>query len=141
SREIAVRVSLGATRVMLVRQLLAEGLVLSALGGAGGVLIAVLGTRALLALAPSDLPRLDAVHVDWTVVLFTALVSLATAVVFGVIPALQSAAVDPQDALKSGGRTVGGAGLHRLRNALVVAEISLAFVLAVTAGLLVRSMV
>jgi len=141
SREIAVRVSLGATRWMLVRQLLAEGLVLSALGGAGGVLLAILGTDALLALAPSNLPRLDAVHVDWTVLLFTALVSLATAVVFGVVPALQSAVVDPQEALKSGGRTVGGAGLHRLRSALVIAEISLAFVLAVTAGLLVRSLV
>ena len=140
SREIAVRVTLGATRWMLVRQLLAEGVVLSALGGAGGLLLAVLGTDLLLALAPADLPRLDAVHVDYTVVLFTAIVSLATAVVFGIVPALQST-VDPQEALKSGGRTVGSAGLHRLRSALVVAEISLAFVLAVTAGLLVRSLV
>jgi predicted permease len=141
SREIAVRVSLGATRWRLVRQLLAESVLLSALGGAGGIWLASLGTRALLALAPGDVPRLDAVRVDWTVVLFTALVSLATAIVFGMVPALQSASADPQDALRSSGRTVGSVGFLRLRSALVIAEISLAFVLAVTAGLLVRSLI
>ena len=141
SREIAVRLSLGATRASLVRQLLAEGLVLAVLGGSAGVALAAVATPALLRLAPADLPRAETIQVDWAVVGFAALVSLGTTLLFAIAPAAHGFAVDPQPALKQGGRSVGGSGLDRLRSAFVIGEIGLAFVLVVGASLLGRSLI
>jgi putative ABC transport system permease protein len=139
-QEIAVRVSLGATLGRLLRQFLAESLLLALLGGAGGVALAVAATGALSWLAPQDLPRAESIQVDWTVVAFTLGVSLATSLVFGLAPALQARRVDPARALSHGTRAVGGSALHRARTLLLVGEIALAFTLAATAGLLVRSL-
>ncbi len=138
-RELAVRASMGGTRGRLVRQLLAEGAVLGTLGALGGVLLAALGVRAVLAIAPADLPRLDAVSIDGAVLAFTALATLAAVAVFGIVPALRAARPNLMDILREGGRNPGlGAG-RALRNAVVVAEVALSLVLLVGAGLMLRS--
>src|SRR5262249_33255367 len=103
-REVAVRAALGAARSRLVRQMLTESLVLAAAGGVAGLLIAALGLRVLLALAPSDIPRLDQIRIDWQVLAFALGVSLATGVVFGLVPALLASKPDFNESLKEGGR-------------------------------------
>ncbi|HLL45992.1 MAG TPA: ABC transporter permease, partial [Longimicrobiaceae bacterium] len=141
-QEIAVRLSLGATRGRLVRQLLAESLVLSLVGGLVGVAAAALGTRALVRSLPQSiqLPRLDAVAVDARVLAFALGITLLTGLLFGLAPALLSSRADPQVSLRDGGRgNTGGRSSLRLRGALVVAEVALALVLLVGAGLLLRS--
>jgi putative ABC transport system permease protein len=137
-QEIAVRVSLGATRGRIIQQLLTESLVLFALGGAAGVLLAQWGLHALLAIAPSGIPRLDQVTIDPTALLFTSGTALATGLVFGLIPAWQSSRTDLNHALRAGDR---GATAHRglLRSALVVIQVSAAVMLLVAAGLLIRA--
>jgi predicted permease len=139
-REIAVRETLGATRKRIVQQLLIESLVLAAAGLAVGLAFAKLGLRGLLAIIPqgAPLPRSEPIMIDGPVLLFTVVVSLATAILFGLAPALRLSRVPLEDALKQG--TPRSAGGHRrLRQALVVAEISLAMLLAVGAGLMLRS--
>ncbi len=137
-REIAVRTALGAGRGRIVRQLLTESVALAALGGALGLAIAVAGTRALVALVPQSIPLASDISLDGTVLAFTLLVSLGTGIVFGLVPALQAAGAGPALALKAGGRGNTG-GRHRRRDALVGVEGSLALVLLVGAGLLMRS--
>jgi predicted permease len=141
-REIAVRAALGAARGRLVRQMLAESLLIALLGGTLGAALAVAGVQALTALLPADFPRAADIRVNPAVFAFTLLISLATGFLFGVAPALQAARTDLQQALRDGGRGSGaGARQLRLRNFLVVAELALACVLLTGAGLLLRSFV
>ena len=137
-RELAVRASLGADRFRLARQLLTETCVLGLVGGGAGLAVAALGMKAALTLDPSTLPRAHQAGLSPPVVLFTLLVSLATGVVFGLLPAGQVSRVALDDALRGAGRSsVGGRG--RLRRALVTAQVAIAVVLLAGAGLLVKS--
>jgi len=135
SRETAVKAALGARRWHIIRPLLMESAVLALIGGALGLLLAQLGT-AFVGRLP--LPRLSEVRVDWMVLGFTFCISLLAVFFFGLAPAWQAARVDLHEVLKSRGK-LGGGSSPRLRNALVVAQIALSFVLAIGAGLLLRS--
>jgi len=139
--ELAVRSALGAGRTRLLRQLLTESVVLGAAGAAAGLAIAYLATRALVAVQPADLPRLDEVGVNGVVVLFTFAIALATSLAFGVLPALQLTGTRLPTALRSASRGGASGGGQRMRAALVVAEMALAVVLLIGAGLLIRSFV
>jgi putative ABC transport system permease protein len=139
--ELAVRTALGATRGRLVRQLLCESLVVSAVGGAVGLLLAETGLRWLRSWPSAAIPRLDSVQLNLTVLAFTFSLSMLTGLIFGVLPAFYAAAPGPLTALKEGGRTVSPLFGRRLRPALVVLEIGLAMVVTVGAGLLVRSLI
>jgi len=142
TREIAVRASLGASRQRIVRQLVAESLLLSLIAGASGLLLAWWGAKALVALAPADLPRLAETGIDRWVLAFTLGMSILTSLLFGLVPALYASRVNLSDALKQGAtRLLGGGGMVRMRGALVVAEIALAAVLVCGAGLLIKSFV
>jgi predicted permease len=139
-RELSVRAALGASRRRLFGQLLGESLILSALGGGLGVLLALWGTDLLLGLAPEGLPRLDEIGVDGMVLVFSVLVTALTAAIFGLIPAWTASRVDLGDALRAGGRgSSGGKHPRRVRRALVVAETALALVLVAAAALITRS--
>ncbi|MBA3830546.1 MAG: ABC transporter permease, partial [Chthoniobacterales bacterium] len=139
-REIALRAALGASRARIVRQLLTESVLLSALGGLFGLLLAEWGTAALIRAVPQNIPRIGDIQLDASVLGFTLLVSLATGIIFGLVPAWQASHVDLNSSLKSGMR-IGGDGGHkgRLRNGLVMAEVALALVLLISAGLLIQS--
>ena len=139
-REIAIRSALGAGRWRVARQLLTESTLLATIGGALGVLIAVWGIDALRALNPDDVPRLDSVSINLPVLLFTLGIALLTGLIFGVAPALQATRFNLSDALKEGGRALGGSAWGtRMRNSLVVAEIALSLIVLIGAGLLIKS--
>jgi len=126
--------------VRIIRQLLTESVLLSGLGGAFGLLLAQWGTEALIKTVPQDIPRISNIQLDASVLIFTLLVSLATGVVFGLVPAWQASHVDLNSSLKSGARTgSGGENKGRVRNALIMAEVALALVLLISAGLLIQS--
>jgi predicted permease len=141
SREIAVRAALGASRWNLIRQTLAESLVLSFAGAILGLALSFAGVRGLLALAPENSSVALDVRMDPTVLLFTALAAIASGILFGIAPAWQISRLDRFDALREGGRS-GSAGLRRqkLRAGLVIGEVALALVLLVGAGLFLRSL-
>jgi predicted permease len=139
-KEIAVRAALGASRGRIVRQLLMESLVLAALGGGIGLLLAMWGVDALLKISPEDIPRLAETSLDLRVAGFALLVSLLTAILFGLTPALRAVKFDLHTTLKEGGRSGAANSRSRLRRSLVVLETALAVVLLVAAGLLIRSM-
>ncbi len=140
-RELAVRAALGGSRVRLIRQLLAESLLLAGLAAAAGVLLARFGIDLLVALGPENLPRLDRVTIDPSVIAFTAAAALMSAVIFGLVPALRASRPDVMDLLRRAGRTTNLASGHWLRNGVVVLEVALAFVLLVGSGLMVRSFI
>jgi predicted permease len=141
-REIAMRAALGASRGRLVRQMLAESLLISVFGGTLGALLAIVGVRVLVAFLPAGFPRLDAIHVNGVVFGFTAAIALATGLIFGLVPAVQASRTDPQQGLRDGGRGSSGSGRQtKLRAALVVGEVGLACLLLVGAGVLLRSFV
>jgi predicted permease len=140
-REIAVRLAMGAPRLRVVRQLLTESLLLSCLGGALGLLFAFAGVRALVALLPADFPRANDIHLSWPVLLFTLAVSVATGILFGLAPAMQASRTDPKEGLQKASRgTTAGKHQNRLRSALVMAEVGLASVLLIGAGLMLQTL-
>ncbi len=139
-REMAIRAAMGADRERLVRLLLSECLVLTLVGGAGGALLALWGVNLLKVLMPAThLPIAFANGISAPVLVFTLLLSLATGIVFGLVPALRGSKTDLNQSLKEGGRSASGRN-HRLRDVLVISEVALATVLLVTAGLLLRSL-
>jgi predicted permease len=140
TREIALRAALGAGRARVVRQLLTESCVLAVAAGLAGLLLASMLVQGLVALSPTNLPRIGDVRMDTTVLLFTLGLSLMSTVVFGLVPALHASRLDLSDALKQGGSkgAVSGAST-RLRSALVVIEVALSVILLAAAGLLTRS--
>jgi putative ABC transport system permease protein len=141
-KEMAIRISLGAGRMRLVRQLLTESVLLSLAGGVLGTLLAWGGLRFLTALLERRLPGGISIHLDARILVFALLLSLATGLVFGTAPALEIMRGKLHDSLKLGGRQSGSSsGGQRLRHTLVVAEIAMSMVLLVSAGLLLRSMV
>jgi putative ABC transport system permease protein len=140
-REFAVRAALGASRGRLLRHLLTESLLLAALGGALGLLLGAIGMRALAVLLP-DAPRLDDLRFDWQAFAFTAAVSLATGLIFGLFPAIRAARPDLQEAMKEGGRGAASSRRgRRMGNLLVIGEVALAMLLLVGAGLIVQSFI
>ncbi len=138
--EFSVRAALGASRGRVIRQLLAESLVLTGTGGVLGIGIAVFGVQALVAIAPAELPRVEAIGVNGPVLLFTVAVVTIIGVVFGLVPAWHATRQDLHQGLKQSGRR--SIGTHRvMRSSLVVSEVALALVLLVGSGLLVRTMI
>jgi len=141
-REVAVRTALGAGRGHIVSQLLTESVLLSVAGATAGLAVAWAGLQIVVTLRPANLPRLDETALDGTVLLFTAILAVATGVVFGLLPALQLSRPDVTSVLKDGGRS-GTAGRSRqlARRGLVVLQLASSVVLALAAGLLIRSLV
>ncbi|HMF94875.1 MAG TPA: ABC transporter permease [Vicinamibacterales bacterium] len=138
-RELAVRAAIGASRGQLIRQLLAESFVIAAAGTVLGLLLARWGVDALLAIAPKDLPRLEAVAIDPLVLAFAVASGVVTAGLCGLVPALRASRADVMDALRAAGRSSNLRGGRRLRGSVVVAEVSLSFILLIGAGLMLRS--
>lgn len=139
TQELAVRAALGAGRGRIFRQVLTESLVLAALGGAVGTALAFLGTDLLMSLAPEGTPRIADVAVDGRVLAFTAASTIVAGLLFGLVPALRSRRTDPHVDLRESSRSGTSLSGGRLRSGLVVAQVALAMVLLVGAGLLVRS--
>jgi predicted permease len=145
-KEIAVRTALGASWTRLVRQLLTESTLLGLLGGGAGLLIAYAALQVVRSINPGNIPRLEAISLDATVLGFTFAVSLLTGLLFGLAPALRAARVDLNTSLKAGGRNAQGEGgfgssRRRLRSLLVVVEVAISLMLLIGAGLLVRSFI
>jgi putative ABC transport system permease protein len=140
-REFAIRAALGAKRARVVRQFLTESILLSVLGGALGLALAVWVVRALVLLMPKDMPRIEEIKLDYRVILFTIGTSLLTGIIFGLAPAFQAAKTNLNDVLKEAGRTGSETSKRlRLRNLLVVSEFALSLVLLIGAGLMVKSL-
>ncbi len=139
NREFAVRAALGAGRGRIVRQLLTESMLLALAGGGLGLLLAAWGTKVALQHLPSGLPRASEVGMDWKVLLFTSGIVLVCGILFGLAPALRISKPNLQDTLKEGGRGSGG-GKQHAQGAFVIAEMAMALVLLIAAGLMIRSL-
>ncbi len=139
-RELAVRAALGGTRWRLIRQMLAESVVLAGAGTMLGIALAYAGIRELIAISPANLPRLETIAIDPQVLGFSILAGLAAAAMFGLAPALRASRPDVMDMLRGGGRNAGLAG-GRMRSVVAIVEVALSFVLLVGSGLMVRSFV
>ena len=143
-REMAIRTSLGATRARIVRQLLVESMILGVAGGGLGLLVAVWAKDVLLAMLPESMSvaKVNAVAIDGNVLAFTVTLSLGTALLFGLLPALRASRPDLSDTLKEGGRAVSSSlRRNRMRAALVAGEMAIAMMLLIGAGLLIRSFI
>jgi putative ABC transport system permease protein len=139
-REIAVRIAIGAGRDRIIRQLLTESLLLAAIGGALGLVLALWGTHALIALVPKEIPRAANIQLDAPVLIFTVVISFAAGIIFGFAPAFQATRVDLNQSLKASARgSIVGGQQARMGHALVVIEVALTLILLVGAGLLLRS--
>jgi putative ABC transport system permease protein len=138
-REMAIRAALGASQGRMMRQVLTEGVLMALVGGALGLLLAHWGTKAVLTAIPGGLPRMEDIGVDGWVLVFTLAASVATGVIFALAPALHMSRLDLQSTLREGSRGSTG-GQHRLRSALMVAEVGASMVLLVGAGLMLRTM-
>jgi putative ABC transport system permease protein len=139
-KEISIRMALGAGRFRIIRQLLAEALLLALIAGGLGLIVAMWTVEALKTMNPANLPRLDELSVDGRALAFGLLISLVTGALFGLFPALQASRPDLNETLKDGARgSGGGAARQRVRGALVIAEVSLSVALLIGAGLLLRS--
>ena len=139
-REMAVRSALGASRFRLLSQSLTESAVLAVVGGGLGLLLAWAGDRLLLRLAPSSIPRLDEIGIDWRVVAFCGAAAIVTGLLIGIVPGWRASHGQSADALKAGGRSLAAHGSRGLRRVLVVTEVMLAVVTLAGAGMLVRSL-
>ena len=139
-REMSIRTALGASRMRIVRQLLIESLTLAFVGGAAGTVVALWGVDALVRISPVQIARLNTVHIDRSVLIFTVLASLLTGALCGLLPALQLSRSNPADALKDGDRGGSSGRGARTRHALVVAEVALSLMLLASAGLLIRTL-
>jgi predicted permease len=139
AHELAARLALGAGRGRVIRQALTHSAVLGGIGGLFGAVLASVGVVALVAAAPSDLPRLDEVRVDWLILGLALASALGASVAFGLVPAVQATRVDPGTSLRAAARGSSSTGMARLRGAFVGSQFALAFVLLVGSGLLVRS--
>jgi predicted permease len=143
TREIAIRAAVGAGRGRIIRQLITESVVLAMVAGAVGLILALWGAQALVAMAPPNVPRLaEAAIIDRWVLAFTFMISIGASLLFGLAPAVTASRIDLNDALKLGAaKAVVGGGAGKLRSALVVAEIAFSVVLLIGAGLLMKSFV
>jgi putative ABC transport system permease protein len=141
-KEVAIRISLGATRLRIIQQLLTESLLLSIAGGLLGSIIGILAVRYLITFTPSSMPKPDNIGINGPVLVFTLFLSVFTSFIFGLVPALQASKSDLNETLKEGGRgNSGGAKQNRVRSLLVIAEVALALVLLIGAGLMIKSFV
>ena len=145
-KEVAIRTALGAGWQRIARQLLTESVLLGLLGGAAGLVVARLSLWVVRTMKPGNIPRLDEIGIDGTVMAFTFGIALATGILFGLAPVWRAVKLDPNSSLKAGGRSgQGDSGLylkrHRLRGLLVVSELALSLVLLIGAGLLIRSFI
>ena len=138
-KEIAIRGALGGARARLVRQLLTESLLLATAGGLAGIIVANVGIRFFVGMGPAGVPRLDEAGLNWQVLGFAITATLLCGVVFGLVPAFRATRVDLQTELRDGGRGSRGVIRDRVRGTLIVAEMAVALVLLVSAGLLLRS--
>jgi predicted permease len=139
-RELAVRAALGGSRSRLIRQVLAEALLIAGTGTVLGVALAYAGIRELIAISPANLPRLDKIEVDPMVLLFSIAAGLIAAAVFGIVPAVRASRPDVMQVLRGAGRTAGLGG-GGLRNMVAIAEVALSFILLIGSGLMVRSFI
>jgi putative ABC transport system permease protein len=139
-REFSVRAALGAGQIRILRQLLTESVLLSALGGGFGVILAKWGTAAALVAVPETVPRAEEIGIDFPVLLFTILVSVVTGIMFGLLPAIRMSRTDISGSLKDSGRAISGPRT-RMQSALVMGEMAMALVLLVGAGLMCRTLV
>ena len=140
-KEVAIRMALGASRGRIAAQLLTESLLLSLTGGVFGLLLASWGVRVLVAYGPPEVPRLQDVHLDGSVLAFTFAVAAVTGILFGLAPALNASKPDPGNTLKDSGRGFSHGGRNGMRGALIVSEVALSLMLLVGAGLLINSFV
>jgi predicted permease len=141
-KEIALRAALGADRWRLARQMITESTVLGLLSGLAAILLGGWGMELILSLAPAGLPRMEEVRIDWRVFLFALVLSLATAILIGITPAIEATRIDPLESLKEGGRGGGPSrGRRKLQSLLIVSQTALAVMLLIGAGLLTRSFI
>ena len=140
-KEIAVRAAMGASRGRVVRQMLTESILLSAIGGIAGLLVSIWLTDVLLSIVPEGAPRMEQVGIDYRVLAFALGISALTGILFGLVPALQASKLDVTSSLKEGGRTGEGHRRTSVRSLLLIGEVALSLVLLVGAGLLIKSFV
>ena len=138
-KEIAIRAAMGASRTRVLRQMLTESILLSAIGGMAGLLVSIWLTDVLRSIVPEGAPRLDQVGIDYRVLTFALGVSALTGILFGIVPALQASKLDVTSALKEGGRSAEGHRRTSARSLLLIGEVALSLMLLVGAGLLIKS--